>query len=644
MNIPDNNNAVILNTLHSPFARLKPVSLRQISLDNGFWQGRLQHNQSVTIPGQYQLLEQTGRLDNFRRAAGELTKPYQGHVYNDSDVYKWLEGAVWSLVYDQNEDLMSMIDQVIHMIINAQDKDGYLNTYFSLDKIRERWTNLPEKHELYCAGHLIQAAIAHYRLTGRYCLLNVALRLADHIYNTFGPSQVEGTGGHPEIEMALIELYRTTGDAKYLKQAEMFINRRGHGLLAGREYLLDHVPFRELNHLAGHAVRALYLCSGATDLALETGEIQLILTLERLWTAMVNQQMYVTGGVGARYDGEAFGMPYELPNSRAYAETCAAVANVMWNWRMLQLQGSVWYADLLEWALYNAVLPGISISGDEYFYVNPLKDDGNHRRQAWFDCACCPPNICRTLAMLPGYLYSQSEEGIWINLYTPSTAEFSLGKGQQVVVQQITSYPWDGQITIKIVNLISPDSTDLHKQQDSEFSLFLRLPAWVGNQNANVKINGRQLRHHHAPGSYLEIHRHWELDDMVDLALPLNIRLIESHPLVAENTGRIALARGPILYCLEEADNPNVQFSQVRIDPFSQMEIESASGLLSGITMIHLKGTILPNETSWKGMLYRPLPRSKRTLKGRAIQLTAIPYYTWANRRPGEMEIWHKIH
>ncbi|MFZ2095249.1 MAG: beta-L-arabinofuranosidase domain-containing protein, partial [Anaerolineales bacterium] len=574
-------------------------------MEKGFWHDRLEINLTETIPSQYQLLEQTGRLDNFRRVAGVVNKPYQGYVFNDSDVYKWLEGAAWSLDYDQNESLLSMIDQVVGLIIDAQDKDGYLNTYFSLDKIRQRWTDLSEKHELYCAGHLIQAAIAHYRVTGKYRLLNVALRLADHIYTTFGPSQVDGTGGHPNIEMALIELYRTTREAKYLKQAEIFINRRGHGLLSGSKYLIDHVPFRDLNYLTGHAVRALYLCSGATDLAIETGETTLIDTLERLWTTMVDQQMYITGGIGARYDGEAFGNPFELPNARAYAETCAAIANVMWNWRMLQLLGSARYADLLEWALYNAILPGISMSGNEYFYVNPLKNNGEHRRKAWFDCACCPPNICRTLAMFPGYMYSTSDDGIWLHLYASSKVEFELENQQIIVLKQITSYPWDGQIAIEIMCESPSDSSGGLEKKSNGFSLYFRIPAWVGSQNASIRINSKLFRRHISPGSYLEIHRNWRAGDRIDLDLPMNARFLESHPMVAENTGRITLVRGPLVYCLEEADNPDVDFSQIRVETLSQPQTEYIPDLLAGITRLHFKGSILPTETGWDGKLYR---------------------------------------
>lgn len=644
MNMQIPGKAVILDTEHSPFARLKPVSLNVISLDGGFWQSRLLMNQSVTIPTQFQLLEKTGRLDNFRRVAGEIGKPYQGYVFNDSDVYKWLEAASWAMIYHNDEKLQPLVDLVITLITKAQDKDGYLNTYFSLEKIRERWSNLQDKHELYCAGHLTQAAIAHHRVTGETRLMNVAIRLADHVCNTFGPSQVEGTGGHPEIEMALIELYRATGETKYLEQTAIFIDRRGYGLLGGREYLLDHLPFRKLDHLTGHAVRALYLCSGATDLVLETGESQLRTTLECLWINMVNQQMYLTGGIGARHDGEAFGTPYELPNARAYAETCAAIASVMWNWRMLQQEGNPRYADLLEWTFYNAILPGISLDSNEYFYINPLKDNGEHRREAWFECACCPPNISRTIAMFPGYMYSVSKEGIWLHLYTQSKAILELMTGQQVEIQQTTSYPWDGNVSLKITNILASHATKGSSRNSDEFSLFLRLPGWLADQKVGVKINGKPYRHHAASGSYLEIHRNWQVGDVVGFDLPMIVRFIESHPLVNENFGRIAVSRGPLVYCLEAADNPDVLLSEFRINPSIQPEVEFVPDLLAGITRLHLSGWVRPIDADWDDKLYRYVHPNKPQANDHEVEAISIPYFAWANRMPGEMGIWHLVH
>ncbi len=634
---------VVADTSRSPFSRLHPVPVSMVVLEDGFWRSRLQLNSEVTIPAQYRLLEKTGRLDNFRRVFGEVQKPYSGYVFNDSDVYKWLESASWSLASNPTARTGGDIDQVISLIARAQDKDGYLNTYFSLEKIRQRWMNLRDMHELYCAGHLIQAAITHHRVTGDNRLLEVALRLADHICTTFGPSQVEGTCGHPEIEMALVELYRASGEKKYLAQAALFIDRRGHGLLENRQYLLDHVPFRQMERLTGHAVRALYLCSGVTDLALETGEKELFQALERLWTVMVAQQMYVTGGVGARHDEEAFGQPYELPNARAYAESCAAIANVMWNWRLLQVAGSSRYADLMEWALYNAVLPGISVDALQYFYVNPLADNGAHRRQDWFDCACCPPNIARLLAQFPGYIYSTSQDGIWVHHYAASTATIELENGPGIILEQHTTYPWDGHIHLQVTGL-SPVHGALGQSPVSvKFTLFLRLPAWLSHQKAAVRINGRLYKHQADSGSYLEIHREWKVGDRVDLDLPLEVRFLQSHPLVLENLGRVAVARGPLLYCLEAVDNPHLEITGVVVDPSLAVETHHHSSLLGGITSLYLPGFSRMIDPGWQDHLYRSYRPLKVKMRPRQVRLTSMPYYAWANRTPGAMAVWHKL-
>jgi DUF1680 family protein len=641
MNKITNSNAVILDTTHSSYASLRPVPINKVSLQDGFWQARLALNERVTLPTQYNLLEKTGRLDNFRRVFGEVQKPFQGLVFNDSDVYKWLEAAVWTMAGTQNDEIGEMVSQVVDLISRAQDRDGYLNTYFSLEKIRERWMNLSQKHELYCAGHLIQAAIAHHRVTGSFRLLNVALRLADNICRTFGRSQVEGTSGHPEIELALFELFRATGEAKYREQAALFIERRGRGLIGGSDYLLDHIPFRKLERLVGHAVRALYLCCGATDQSLETGDDQLISTLDKLWHNMVSQQMYITGGVGSRYEGEAFGLPYELPNARAYAETCAAIANFMWNWRMLQLKPKAEFADLMEWTLYNAVLPGISMDGGEYFYVNPLQDDGIQRRSEWFECACCPPNLARTIAAFPGYMYSVSDDGIWLHLYAHSKASIDLLTGQRVHLEQTTRYPWDGKIRLDVREIETNSSLANAGAIHNRFSFHFRIPGWVNGQ-VMVKINGRLYRHHTPSGAYVEIQRRWKPGDWVELLFPMEARLHESHPSIAENYHHLAITRGPCVYCLEEVDNPRVDISEITINPSAQIEGEFISDLLGGIVQLHLTGFTRPIEAVWSDHLYRPFQLTRSHSRRREEKLIAIPYFAWANRQPGKMSIWHK--
>ncbi len=634
------NQAVIVDTRISPFARLQPIPHNHIYLENGLWESRHRVNLNTTLDSQYVLLESTERFNNFRRVSEQIDKPYQGLVFNDSDVYKWLEAASWSMVYRSDDQLCQKVNQVISLITKAQDKNGYLNTFFSRERSIDRWTNLREKHELYCAGHLIQAAVAHYRVTGEKQLMEVAIGLADHIHSVFGQSSSTGTPGHPEIEMAMVELYRTTRQEKYLNLATSFIDRRGHKYLGGSEYLLDHLPFRELKYLTGHAVRALYLCAGATDLFLETGELELKTTLERLWANMVRQQMYITGGLGARHDGEAFGDPYELPNARAYAETCAAIASIMWNWRMLQINGDARYSDLLEWTFYNAVLPAISLDGQEYFYVNPLKADRNHRRQSWFECACCPPNICRTMAEFPGYMCSISAEGIWIHQYAASRIKAQLMSGLQLEIIQITNYPWDGRITLHI-NDEKLENKYSVKTADEGFSVFLRLPGWLADREATVKINGEKYKHDSNSGSYLEIHRNWQVGDVVDLDFPMDVIYIESHPRLVENSGRMAIIRGPLVYCLEEADNPDILLSELVLSQSTRPVVEFLPDLLGGIALLHLVAKTHKIDPGWETNLYRPINEQLENGNGNCIEVHSIPYFAWANRKPGKMEIWH---
>ncbi len=641
METTPSNRAVITDTTRSPNARLKPVALDTIRLGAGFWQPRLELNHRVTLFTQHALLESTGRLDNFRRVSGEIYGSYRGLVFNDSDVYKWLEAAAWTMAYTEDDQLIELVDQVIELIIQAQDKDGYLHSYFSLDRAAERWNDLRTKHELYCAGHLIQAAVAHYRVTGKTGLLEAAIRFADHIYITFGPTGREGTCGHPEIEMALIELYRESRQEKYLQMAANFLDRRGRGLLGRSEYLLDHLPFRDLQFLAGHAVRGLYLCSGAADLFMETGEVSLRSTLERLWENMTTQQMYVTGGAGARHDGEAFGTPYELPNSRAYAETCAAIANIFWNWRMAQIDGNPRYIDLLEWTLYNAVLPGSGANGQEYFYVNPLQDDGTSRRQAWFECACCPPNLSRMLAMLPGMLYSVSEEGIWINLYAASTARIPISTGVVVEITQTCNYPWEGRISIRIESVCHTDA-DAEIGQGVEFSLFVRIPAWLGSEHAKVNLNDQPYPTCGTPGSYLAIRRRWKAADTLEIDLPMKAIYLESHPRVVENSGKMAVTYGPIVYCLEQVDNPGIQFTDVMVDPSMQAQVDYRADLLNGVNTLRIKGLVHSADPAWEGRLYRQREIPRHTTPVKMDALLFIPYFSWANRIPGAMQVWCK--
>jgi uncharacterized protein len=624
--------AQVVDTSGSRHARLRSLPLEAVSLADGFWEPRRRINKEVTLPSQYRHLEDTGRLDNFRRASGKIGGEYQGIYFNDSDVYKWLEAAAWTLAEGSEPELERMVDVAITEIEDAQRPDGYLNTYFTFERAAERWTNF-DLHEMYCAGHLVQAAVAHFRATGSERLLDVATRFADHICDTFGPEEGkrQAVDGHEEVEMALVELFRVTGERRYLKGARYFVDARGHGLL-GRpygqhdpSYSQDHKPLRDQSEVVGHAVRALYLYSGAADVCAEAGEPALIETLERLWKNMTMRRMYVSGGLGSRYEGEAFGRDFELPNERAYTETCAAIASVMWNWRMLAFGGEARYADLIEHTLYNAVLPGLSLDGQHYFYQNPLADDGSHRRQPWFGCACCPSNVARLLASLPGYVYSASENAVWMHLYAEGAASVELDKGRIVRLRQRTRYPWDGRVEINV-------------EAEGEFALMLRVPAWC-EEGMTVEVAGEPVDLEISPGSYMQIRRAWRPGDTVSLGLPMPVRRVECHPYVTENTGRVALMRGPLLYCAEQADNPGVDLRDLLLES-KEPAVRFEPDLLGGVAVVQGEARSAAPGEGWEDRLYRtvrPREGDKRTV---ATRVTAVPYYAWANRDPGAMSVW----
>ena len=627
---PATQTAAVVDTTSSPHAKLRPIALGSVTLTDTFWAPRRHTNREVTLPTQFQHLEDTGRIDNFRRAAGKLDAPFVGLYFNDSDVYKWLEAAAWTLSEGPNPELKAMVDTVITEIADAQREDGYLNTYFALERADERWTNF-DLHELYCAGHLFQAAVAHVRATGETPLLGVATRFADHICDTFGPEaegKREAVGGHEEIELALVELYRATGQRRYLAQARYFLEARGRGLLGkpygswSSEYAQDHLPVRELDAVVGHAVRALYYNAGITDVYAETGDAGYLTALERLWHNMTLKRMYVSGGLGSRYEGEAFGKDYELPNERAYTETCAAIASVMWNWRLLALDGDARYADLMEWTLYNAVLPGLSLDGQEYFYQNPLADDGTHRRQAWFGCACCPPNVARLLASLPGYFYSTRDDTLWVHLYAEGSLGATLENGQQVALTETTRYPWDGEVTLEL-------------ESAGTFAVNLRIPVWA--EGATVTVNGEAIGGVTA-GSYATLSRTWRAGDTVQLHLPMPVRYLEAHPYVFEAAGRVALARGPLLYCTEGLDldvNPKDLVVPEKPEQFTAVP----SAELGGVVLLQAEASAQTPEADY---LYRaaPLASARAPQKTVSTELVAVPYYSWANREASPMQVW----
>jgi len=602
------------------------VSVNAVALNDSFWAPRRKINREGTIPGQYRHLEETARIDNIRVASGRKEGAFEGIFFNDSDVYKWVEAAAFTVAGGDAPRLDHILEMVVEEIAAAQQDDGYLNTYFMGALAKERWTNLKDLHELYCAGHLIQAAVAHARATGRATLLEVAGRLADGIGAVFGPGKRQGACGHPEIELALVELYRATGERRHLDLARFFIEVRGHGVLGGGEYHQDQKPFVEQTEPVGHAVRMLYLCAGAADVALETGDSAYRAALYRIWAGLTERRLYVSGGAGSRWEGEAFGRDYELPNARAYTETCAGIALVMWAWRMLQFEGDAKFADQLEQTLYNAVLPGVSLDGQSYFYQNPLENDGSHRREPWFGCACCPPNVARTLAALPGYFYSRSDEGLWIHLFAMGSAELLTPAGRPVIVNQYTNYPWEGEVRIELEGSI---------EGREEFSLFIRVPGWAAG--AELKVNGAALDPKPQPGAYAEIRSRWSAGAELTLTMPMDPRRITAHPRVSENTGRVALMRGPLLFCVEAADHPGLDVRDLVLEPEAVLTAKFRPDLLGGTITLTGRAAAREPGPGWDGKLYRD---SAAAGAPRPAELIAIPYALWANREAGPMTVW----
>jgi DUF1680 family protein len=626
----------LIDTSASPHALLRPVPVASVTI-SGFWEQARRLNRSVMLPGQLRLLDETGRVDNLRRAGGLLPEgSFNGWFFNDSDVYKWIEAACWELGSGPVPQLEAEIDRLIEIIIAAQEPDGYIDSYFS-DRLSEkrahlRYTNF-DLHEMYCAGHLIQAAVAHAQVTGKTTLLDVAVRLADHLCNTFGPEadgKRYGADGHPEVEMALVELYRLTGQRRYLQQADYFISARGQGRLVkpygdrDASHWQDHMPYRQFERLYGHAVRAVYLNCGAADLYAETGEPALKTALDRQWQAMTERQMYVHGGLGPRYENEGFGRDYELPNQHGHAETCAAVANVMWNQRMLLLTGEPRYADLVELALYNNVLAGVALDGSGYYYQNPLSDDGGHRRQEWYAVSCCPSNVSRLLASLGGYSYSVDATGVWMHQYAAGRADLPLPDGRVIAVAQQTDYPWNGRIEITTATA-------------GHYAVHLRLPGWC-EAGWSLTLNDVALDFSLVNG-YLRIEREWTPGDRLTLDLPMPVRRVETRPEVAENLGRVALFRGPLLYCLETADHAGLDVRRLILPGEAVLTPEWQPDLLGGVITLSGTARLRFEDENWGHQLYRVRSKPAES-KDRPVAIRAVPYYAWANRAPGPMTVW----
>ncbi|MYS24902.1 hypothetical protein GA0115240_17116 [Streptomyces sp. DvalAA-14] len=629
-----------------PGTALRPVVAGDIT--GGFWHGRREVNARVGIPQGPQLLESAGNLLNLRLAARTARGTFQGdYPFMDSDVYKWLEAASWQLGAagtPGDAALLAEVDRITALVTEAQQADGYLNTWFQVAKDGRRYEDLRWGHELYCAGHLIQAAVAHHRSTGGKELLAVAVRFADHMDSVFGPEkQIDGFDGHPEVETALVELYRETGERRYLDLAGYFVERHGHGLLGGEAYCQDRVPLRVQENVEGHAVRQLYLLAGAADLAAETGDAGLLAACERLWAAMVATKTHLTGGLGAHHDEEDFGDPYELPNERAYCETCAAVASVHFSWRMALLTGEARYSDLVERTLFNGFLAGVSLDGERWLYVNPLQVRDGHtdtggdqsaRRTRWFRCACCPPNVMRLLASLEHYIASTDAHGLQIHQYATGRYTGDMA-GDPLVVSAHTDFPWSG--TARFTVQEGPT--------DRPWTLSLRVPQWCTDYR--VHVAGREAAVS-AEARWLRLERMWAPGDEVTLELAMAPQLVEADPRVDAVRGCVAIERGPLVYCLESVDNPGCGLDDIVIDAARPLTEETRPELLGGLVTVAARGYRrgIADRGWWP--YRRPAdpadPAGTAVLRtgpeDKAAALTAVPYYAWANRRDGAMRVW----
>lgn len=613
---------------------IESVDIKHVQLKDDFWLPVIERIQNKTIEFALEKCDEEGRFENFLIAGGEMEGEARGVMpFDDTDVYKIIEGASYSLISAPNAELEKLLDSLIDIVKIGQEKDGYLTTWRTIDPDKptanwvgvmdgSRWESIEASHELYNAGHLYEAAAAHYRATGKRNFLNIALKNADLLVQTFGTGEgkIEKVPGHQVIETGLVKLYRITKNEDYLELARFFLDQRGHhdNRPSLGDYAQDHLPVTEQKEVVGHAVRAVYMYAGMTDIAAIDKDTAYLNAVNNLWDNMVNKKMYITGGIGAIHDGEAFGANYELPNLTAYSETCAAIGDVYWNHRLHNLTGDVKYMDVLERSLYNGLLSGISLSGTEFFYPNALESDGTYKfnrgsctRQEWFDCSCCPTNMIRFLPSLPELVYSKKDDTIFVNLYVANQAQIDLPSTSLVIDQQ-TNYPWDGLVNFTVT-----------PEKEANFTLKLRIPGWLRNEvlpgtlyqykddmtsDFELKIND-QLVDATLKDGYITINRDWKKGETLSLNLPMQPREVITNDKVEDNLGKLALEYGPIVYAIEEADNKE-NFDSIELNSGDDYQVVWKPELLKGVNVI-------TNES-----------------------LTAIPYYAWSNRGIGKMKVW----
>lgn len=618
-----------------PKTPITEVPFTRVHLNDSFWSPRIEVNRTISIPSAFRECEKNGRFDNFAIAGGLMKGEHRGDFsFDDTDPYKIIEGASYSLAVKYDKALDAYLDSVITLIAHAQEPDGYLTTCVTNRCHRlsgwwgtRRWEKI-NSHELYNSGHLYEAAVAHYGATGKRSLLDVAIKNADLVCQVFGPNegQKHVPSGHPIVEMGLVKLYKVTGDEKYLNMARYFIEETGRGTDGHRlsAYSQDHRPILKQDEIVGHAVRAGYLYSGVADVASLTNDTAYFNALSRIWENMAGRKLYITGGIGSRAQGEGFGPDYELNNHTAYCETCASIANVFWNHRMFLATGNAKYIDVLERALYNGVISGVSLSGDKFFYDNPLESMGQHERRHWFGCACCPGNVTRFMASVPHYMYATQGNDIYVNLYIRSSADMET-EMNRVSLKQTTAYPWEGKILLSV-----------NPEKEQQFALHLRIPGWAQDapvptdlysftdkaRTYHIAVNGKKIRGKLKEG-YVTIFRRWKSGDRVEIDLPMDIRRVKANDRVEDDRGKLALERGPIVFCLEGKDQPDSIVFNKFIPDTAPVEAVYDAGLLNGVVVLNGRAKALQKDGSVMDVSFK-----------------AIPYSTWNNRGADQMAVW----